>query len=112
MKLTSAKINKATAKKVGDALKVDWNTCDINQFAHGLKTELEHGSRDKKTDVTHDDALKTGKIVLAHLKEVKNYYTKLKKVENGKKQSIKKEKTGQRAKRTHERVSKRRAQRD
>jgi len=46
-----------------------------------MKVELEHGKKSKKTDVTHNDPLKTAKIVLAHLNEKKDYYTRLKKVE-------------------------------
>jgi hypothetical protein len=39
--------------------------------------ELEHGARDTQTNVTNDDALITGKIALAHLKEFPDYYTRL-----------------------------------
>lgn len=51
------------------------------QFEQGLKVELEHGKKHAKTDVTHDDPVKTGKIVLAHLNERKDYYDLLKSVE-------------------------------
>jgi hypothetical protein len=47
----------------------------LAQFKAGYKVELEH------SDVTKGDPLKTAKIVMAHLKEVPDYYTKLKKVE-------------------------------
>jgi hypothetical protein len=43
----------------------------------GLEVELEHGSRDPQTDVTHDDPQLTGKIAWAHLKEKKDYYWRL-----------------------------------
>ena len=52
-----------------------------DQFKMGMKVELEHGKRSKKTDITHNDPVKTAKIVLAHLKEDKKYYSKLKKME-------------------------------
>lgn len=45
------------------------------QFAMGMKAELEH------KDITKGDPILTGKIVKAHLKEMPNYYTKLKKME-------------------------------
>lgn len=48
---------------------------DFKQFKAGMATELEH------KDVTKGDPVKTAKIVVAHLKEVPDYYTKLKKVE-------------------------------
>jgi len=47
----------------------------------GLEVELEHGRRDPKTDVTHDDPITTGRIALAHLNELPDYYTRLAKME-------------------------------
>jgi len=71
------------AKKVGEKLGIDWDKCkfDVKQFLMGLKVELEHGTKDKETNVTGDDIVKTGKIALAHLKESPDYYTKLKEME-------------------------------
>ncbi len=69
------------AKRIGDQLNIDWNVIDINQFHMGLNVELEHGSKYPNTNVTNDDPVLTGKIALAHLNEVKDYYTKLKTVE-------------------------------
>lgn len=76
-----AKIDARTAVKVGDALGIDWDEVDREQFRQGLEVELEHGTRDPETDVTHDDLVATGKIAWAHLKESRDYYTKLKAVE-------------------------------
>ncbi len=39
--------------------------------------ELEHGLHDEQTNVTGDDEIVTGKIALAHLKEIRDYYTRL-----------------------------------
>jgi len=50
---------------------------DLEQFRMGLAVELEHGSQDPATDVTHDDEFITGKIALAHLREISDYYTRL-----------------------------------
>ncbi len=65
------------AKKIGAALGIDWIEFDLEQFRMGLDVELEHGARDPETNVTNDDALTTGKIALAHLKEFPDYYTRL-----------------------------------
>jgi len=65
------------AKAIGDALGIRWDTFDIAQFTMGLNVELEHGSRDPLTDVTHDAPMLTGKIALAHLNEIPDYYTRL-----------------------------------
>jgi hypothetical protein len=69
------------AKQIGDILGIDWRKFDIEQFQIGLEVELEHGARDAQTNVTDDDALTTGKIALAHLKEFPDYYTRLKAME-------------------------------
>ena len=46
-----------------------------------MDVELEHGARDPDTDVTGDDPLLTGKIALAHLRELPDYYTRLARME-------------------------------
>lgn len=71
------------AKKIGDALRVNWNKVDLKEFRKGLKVEQEHGGN-SKTNVTGNDPVKTGKITLAHLNEMKDYYTKLSKMEKKK----------------------------
>jgi hypothetical protein len=50
---------------------------ELEQFRMGLGVELEHGRHDPETDVTGDDPLITGKIALAHLREIPDYYTRL-----------------------------------
>jgi DNA-directed RNA polymerase alpha subunit len=69
------------AKQIGDALGIDWNTFEVEQFRMGLEVELEHGTIDPKTNVTNDDLLLTGKIASAHLYEFPDYYTRLAKME-------------------------------
>ncbi len=73
--MAKKRISKSVARKIGDALKVNWNNINIEQFRRGLEVELEH------RNVTHGSYLLTGKIALAHLKEYPDYYTRLKKVE-------------------------------
>jgi len=69
------------AKEIGEKLGVKWDKFDVEQFRAGLDVELEHGTRDPKTNVTNDNALMTGKIALAHLNEFPDYYTRLEKME-------------------------------
>jgi hypothetical protein len=69
------------ARRIGDEIGVDWNRFDVEQFRQGLDVELEHGSRDPQTDVTHDDPILTGKIALAHMKEFPDYYERLERME-------------------------------
>lgn len=65
------------ARSIGTQLGVDWSQIDLEQFRRGLEVELEHGAIDPVTNVTGDDLMLTGKIAWAHLKEIRDYYTRL-----------------------------------
>ena len=67
------------ARTIADQLGIDHvaGPFDLEQFRMGLDVELEHGTRDPETDVTGDDPEITGKIALAHLRELPDYYTRL-----------------------------------
>jgi len=69
------------AKRIGEALGIDWSKFDVEQYKTGLDVELEHGLVDPHTNVTNDDPIMTGKIALAHLNEFPDYYTRLEKME-------------------------------
>lgn len=62
-------ISKEEAKRVYDYMQYDF---DFNQFVLGMNVELEH------QDVTDGSLIKTAMIAAAHLREVPDYYTKLK----------------------------------
>ena len=70
---TEDAINTATS------LRIDFAElgCDLEQFRRGMEVELEHGRRDEDTNVTNDDLVQTGKIALAHLRELPDYYDRL-----------------------------------
>ena len=67
------------AKKIGDSLSVDWKKYDLQQFRIGLEIESEHDDGSELDVVNSEQDL--AKIVLAHLNELPDYYTRLKKVE-------------------------------
>jgi hypothetical protein len=71
------------ARGIGEQIGIDWNSApfDVEQFRMGLNVELEHGLHDPRTNVTEDDPVITGKIALAHLNELADYYTRLAKME-------------------------------
>jgi hypothetical protein len=69
------------ARRVGDAIGVDWGRFALEQFRAGMEVEYEHGSHDTQTDVTGDDPILTGKIALAHMKEFPDYYERLERME-------------------------------
>jgi hypothetical protein len=78
------------AKRVGDAIGIDWESApfDVEQFRRGVEVELEHGRHDPQTNVTDDDPTLTGKIALAHLKEFADYYTRLERMEEEAKREL------------------------
>ncbi len=49
----------------------------VEWFQRGLEVELEHGLQFPDANVTNNHPLLTGKIVLAHLKEMLDYYLRL-----------------------------------
>ncbi len=85
------KFSEDEAKKIGDSIGVDWEKCPLKEFRMGLTVELEHGKFDPQTNVTDDDDIMTGKIALAHIKEIPDYYTRLEKMEEEGEAAIKDE---------------------
>lgn len=69
------------AKQIGDQLNIKWDRFNVDQFRRGMNVELEHGTVNSETNVTNDDPLMTGKIALAHLNEIADYYDRLEKME-------------------------------
>ena len=69
------------AKEIGEKLGIKWDRFDVDQFRRGMDVELEHGLVDPPTNVTNDDPLITGKIALAHLNEIADYYDRLEEME-------------------------------
>ena len=69
------------AREIGGRLGVSWTDVDLEQFRLGLAVELEHGTASPETNVTGDDLLVTGRIALAHLREIRDYYTRLARME-------------------------------
>lgn len=74
--------SKEEARKIGDKLGIDWSKVIFEEFVMGLEVELEHGNEDPRTNVTNNDPILTGKIAWAHLNELPDYYTRLKKMEH------------------------------
>ncbi len=71
------------ALRVATSLGLDFDAepFSLDEFRRGMEVELEHGRRDPETNVTGDDPLTTGKIALAHLREISDYYTRLDRME-------------------------------
>jgi hypothetical protein len=73
----------AQAAAVAEMLGIDLagEGIELEALRRGMEVELEHGSRDPRTNVTDDDPILTGKIALAHLWELPDYYDRLEEME-------------------------------
>ena len=76
-KLTKIEVEFSEAETIqklvgGEALEIS-----VEGFKQGLEVELEHGIAFPDANVTNNHPVLTGKIVLAHLKESLDYYTRL-----------------------------------
>jgi hypothetical protein len=75
--LTEAKVTLDEASAImklvgGEALSIS-----KEDFRDGLEVELEHGLTFSDANVTNNHPILTGRIVLAHLKEMLDYYVRL-----------------------------------
>ena len=65
------------AKIIFDRVKPADLDIDLEEFRKGLEIELEHGTMFADVNVTNNHPLLTGKIVVAHFKEMLDYYLRL-----------------------------------
>jgi hypothetical protein len=76
-KLTADKIEANEAKIIQEHVGGEALAITVEEFQLGLEVELEHGIQFQDSNITNNHPLLTGKIVLAHLKETLDYYTRL-----------------------------------
>jgi hypothetical protein len=75
--LTEARVSLSEAKIIQAAVGNEALEISAEAFQEGLEVELEHGFQFADANVTNNHPLLTGKIVLAHLKEMLDYYQRL-----------------------------------
>jgi hypothetical protein len=75
--LTKAEVEPGEAEVILEAVNVEHMPIDLESFRKGLEVELEHGLTFKDANVTNNHPILTGKIVLAHFKEMLDYYERL-----------------------------------
>jgi len=82
---TKRDLTEARAREVGEEIGIDWTKAEfpVDEFRRGILVEYEHGLKDPQTNVTDDNLPNTARIAWAHLKEMKDYYTRLAKMEAG-----------------------------
>jgi len=73
-------ISAEEAKRVGESLHIDWEQVDLEEFRQGLMGNHKPGAIDPETGLTYDSVVLTGKVVLAHMEEFPDYFTRLAKL--------------------------------
>ena len=76
-KLTATTVEVEEARIIQAAVGSEALEIPVEWFQQGLEVELEHGLQFPDANVTNNHPILTGKIVLAHLKEMLDYYLRL-----------------------------------
>jgi hypothetical protein len=76
-KLTEASVPLEEAEIIQKEIGGEATQISSDDFRKGLEVELEHGTAFPDANVTNNHPILTGKIVLAHLKEMLDYYARL-----------------------------------
>ncbi len=76
-KLTEASVQTDEARLIQELVGSEASEIPVADFKLGLEIELEHGIQFPDANVTNNHPILTGKIVLAHLKEMLDYYLRL-----------------------------------
>jgi hypothetical protein len=75
--LTDTKVLPEEARVILAEINPEGMGIDLERFRMGLEVELEHGTQFKDANVTNNHPILTGKIVIAHFKEMLDYYERL-----------------------------------
>ena len=76
-RLTDTTVQVEEAKIIRETVGAEALEIPVEWFQQGLEVELEHGLQFPDANVTNNHPVLTGKIVLAHLKEMLDYYIRL-----------------------------------
>lgn len=76
-KLTEAKVLNEEARTIQAEVGAEALEIPLDEFRLGLEIELEHGLQFPDSNITNNHPILTGMIVLAHLKEMLDYYLRL-----------------------------------
>jgi hypothetical protein len=76
-KLADTRVDIEEARIIQSAVGSEALQIPVEWFQQGLEVELEHGLQFPDANVTNNHPILTGKIVLAHLKEMLDYYLRL-----------------------------------
>jgi hypothetical protein len=76
-RLTEARVPLEEAEIIQGEIGGEATQISSDEFRQGLEVELEHGLLFPDANVTNNHPILTGRIVLAHLKEMLDYYARL-----------------------------------
>jgi len=75
--LSELRVTLEEAKIIQELVGGEARMIAVEDFRQGLEVELEHGTQFPDANVTNNHPILTGMIVLAHLKEMLDYYARL-----------------------------------
>jgi hypothetical protein len=75
--LSDASVTLEEARIIQNQVGAEAALLSTADFKKGLEVELEHGTQFPDANITNNHPILTGRIVLAHLKEMLDYYTRL-----------------------------------
>mgnify|MGYP006360090897 FL=1 len=70
------------AKRIGESLYIDWDQIDLEQYRQGLMGNHKPEAIEPETEPAYDGVLLAGQIVLAHVQEFPDYFTRLAKLKS------------------------------
>jgi len=73
-------ISSDEAKRIGESLYIDWDQVDLEQFRQGLMGKQNQEAMDPETGPMYDGVLLAGRVVLSHVREFPDYFTRLAKL--------------------------------
>ena len=76
------RISLEEARRIGESLSlyIGWAQVDLEQFRRCLMGNQAQEDLDPETGLIYDGVLETGKVVLAHMQEFPDYFTRLEKL--------------------------------
>ncbi len=71
-------VSEEEASTILNIVNIQTMNIPLENFRKGLEVELEHGTRFTDANITNNHPILTGQIVIAHLKEMMDYYERIK----------------------------------
>jgi hypothetical protein len=65
------------AKRIGESLYIDWEQVDLETYRQGLMGNHKQATVDPETGLVFDGLLLSGQLVLDHMQEFPDYFTRL-----------------------------------